>query len=69
MARTGKEANNPNSEPWYMTGVVFQYLYDYIKNFQEGKTVQENAEAFMLSIGITESEISAIRKNMLEDVK
>ena len=69
MARTGKSKDSPSSEPSYMTGVVFQYLYDYIKNFQSGKTLQENAEAFMLSIGITESEISAIRKNMLEDVK
>ena len=69
MARTGKSKDSPTSEPSYMTGVVFQYLYDYIKNFQPGKTLQENAEAFMLSIGITESEISAIRKNMLEDVK
>ena len=69
MARTGKSKDNPSSEPSYMTGVVFQYLYDYIKNFQSGKTLQENAEAFMLSIGITESEISAIRKNMLEDVR
>ena len=69
MARTGKSKDSPNSEPSYMTGVVFQYLYDYIKNFQPGKTLQENAEAFMLSIGITESEISAIRKNMLEDVR
>ncbi len=69
MARTGKSKDSPTSEPSYMTGVVFQYLYDYIKNFQSGKTLQENAEAFMLSIGITESEISAIRKNMLEDVK
>ena len=69
MARTGKSKDSPNSEPSYMTGVVFQYLYDYIKNFQPGKTLQENAEAFMLSIGITESEISAIRENMLEDVR
>ena len=69
MARTGKSKDSPTSEPSYMTGVVFQYLYDYIKNFQPQKTLQENAEAFMLSIGITESEISAIRKNMLEDVR
>ena len=67
MARTGKDVNNPNSHASYMVRVPFTALYNYILDFQEGKTLQENAEAFMLSIGITENEIAAIRENMLEE--
>lgn len=66
MARTGKDPNNPNSQPSYMVRFPFQTLYDYVKNFQEGKTLSENAEAFMKSIGISNAEIKSIKNNMLE---
>ena len=69
MARTGKKATDSKTIGAYMVGTPFKALYSYIKNFQKGKSLQENAEAFMLSIGVTEDEIAAIRANMLEEVK
>lgn len=55
--------------PKYMVDSAFTALYNYIDRYQRNKTLQENAEAFMLSIGITEAEIEAIKTNMLEEVK
>ena len=69
MARTGKDPNNGNSAAGYMVRYPFTALYNYIKNYQKNKSMSENAAAFMLSIGVTESEIKAIKKNMLEEVK
>lgn len=67
MARTGKDINNPNSQASYMVRFPFQALYDYVKNLDAGKTLQENAETFIRSLGITKAEIKAIKKNMLEE--
>ncbi|MBQ8726572.1 MAG: tyrosine-protein phosphatase [Clostridia bacterium] len=47
---------------------TFSSLYNYILNFIPGNTLAENAEAYMLSIGITQAEIDAIKVNMLEKV-
>lgn len=67
MARTGKDINNPNSQASYMVRFPFQALYDYVKNLDAGKTLQENAETFIRSLGITKAEIKAIKKNMLAE--
>ncbi|MBQ5929980.1 MAG: tyrosine-protein phosphatase, partial [Clostridia bacterium] len=69
MAKTGKDPDNPNSAAFYMVRAPFTALYTYIKDYQPKKTMQENAEAFMRSIGITAQEIAAIKANMLEEVK
>ena len=53
----------------YMVKNPFTALYKYIRDFEKEKSMQENAEAFMLSIGVTKDEIKAIRKNMLEKVQ
>ena len=66
MARTGK---NESQTAAYMVGSPFTTLYNYILQFEKGKSLQENAEAFMLSIGVTEKEINAIKNNMLEKVQ
>jgi hypothetical protein len=68
MSRTGKTQDRDNIGT-YMVGVPFTGLYRYIMNFQKNKTLQQNTEAFMLSIGITADEIAAIKANMLEEVK
>ena len=69
MAQTGKDPNNPNSAASYMVRSPFTALYNYIKDYQPKKTMQENAEAFVRSIGITDKEIFAIKANMLERVQ
>ena len=63
MSQTGTA---DNQTAMHMVGYAFNTLYNYIKNFQRNKTLAENAEAYMLSIGITQGEIDAIRNNMLE---
>ena len=45
----------------------FQAMYDYIDNYGAG-TVAENAEQFMLDIGVTQTEINSIKSIMLRDV-
>ena len=69
MSRTGKTKDHEGIIGQYMVSVPFTGLYRYIKNFQKNKTLQQNTEAFMLSIGITADEIAAIKANMLEEVK
>lgn len=69
MSRTGKTQDHLGVIGQYMVSVPFTGLYRYIKNFQKNKTLQQNTEAFMLSIGITADEIAAIKANMLEEVK
>ena len=68
MSRTGK-THDRDQIGQYMVSVPFTGLCRYIKNLQKNKTLQENTEAFMLSIGITAAEIAAIKANMLEEVK
>lgn len=68
MSRTGKDKYNANSRASYMVNFPFRTLYDYIKNYEKGKTLQQNAEAFLISIGITRAEIRDIKNNMLEEV-
>jgi protein-tyrosine phosphatase len=69
MARTGKQPSDRAQIAQYMVGLPFAQLYNYIKKLDKSKTMQENAETFMLSIGITANEIAAIKANMLEEVK
>lgn len=69
MARTGKTAEDREAMAAYMVGISFTVMYNYIKKFEPYKTLQKNAEAYMLSIGVTEEEIAAIKENMLEEVK
>ena len=69
MSRIGKREQDNGKSAEYMVGAPFTALYNYIKKFQANKSLQENAEAFMLSIGVTAQEIAAIRENMLEEVE
>lgn len=69
MSRLGKTDSQKAS---YMVKEPFTKLYNYIKDGefsqtpQTGNTLQDNAEAFMLSIGVTKGEIESIKANMLE---
>ncbi len=65
MSKKGKSDTQTAA---YMVNQPFTALYNYILHFKKGKTMQENAEAFMLSIGVTQDEIKSIKKNMLEKV-
>jgi protein tyrosine/serine phosphatase len=48
-------------------GTSYLYIKSYLKStYKQFSTYKERIEAFMLDIGITESEIAAIRANMLE---
>ena len=69
MSRLGKRPEDNGKSAAYMVSMPFTALYKYIKNFQPKKTMQENAEAYMLSIGVTAQEIASIKENMLEEVK
>ena len=69
MARTGKTPEDRANMAEYMVGTPFTALYNYIKKLEKYRTLQENAETFALSIGVTAEEIAAIRANMLEEVK
>lgn len=62
MSRTGKDERGAE----HMVGGAFKALYDFLANSNKNKTLQENAEAFMLYIGITQDEIDSIKENMLE---
>ncbi len=62
-------SNVRGDRPKYMVEVPFTALYNYIRDYSRGKSMQENAKAYMMSIGITEAEIEAIKTNMLEEVK
>ena len=44
---------------------TFTTLYDYIANYKKGGTLSQNTEQFMLDIGLTADEISAIKSNLL----
>lgn len=65
LSATGTMDNQTAS---HMVGVAFDGLYKYILNFAPQQSLSENAKAYMLSLGITEEEISAIKENMLEKV-
>ena len=52
----------------YMVGNAFTGLYTYIKNYGKG-TLSQNAERFMLDLGVTQTEIDSIRNIMLEEVQ
>lgn len=65
LSATGTLDNQTASQ---MVGVAFDGLYKYILNFAPQQSLSENAKAYMLSLGITEEEISAIKENMLEKV-
>jgi hypothetical protein len=69
MSRLGKSADKDGPSAASLVGLSFTALYNYIMNFRLNKTLQENAEKYMLSIGVTAEEIAAIRANMLEEVK
>ena len=69
MARTGKTPEDGKTPAKTKVGTAFMSLYYYIKAIDKKKTMQENTETFMLSIGITAEEIAAIKANMLEEVK
>jgi hypothetical protein len=69
MSRLGKRPEDNGASAEYMVGRPFTALYNYIKKLQANKTMQENAEAYMLSIGVTAEEIAAIKANMLEEAK
>ena len=45
---------------------LFTPLYEYIANFGTGKTLAENCEQFILSLGLTQQEILKIKANLLE---
>ena len=45
----------------------FNMLYNYVANYKDStKSLMENCEAFVLSLGLTKQEISQIRANLLE---
>lgn len=53
-----------------ISGLIDKYftnkLYNYVMTFSKDGTIQSGAEQYMLSIGITQEEIAAIRTLMLE---
>ena len=52
----------------YLVGTAFRCLYEYIYYYSSGN-LSQNAEKYMLDLGITKEEIASIKANMLEDVK
>lgn len=56
-----------NQTPTHMVGSAFRGMYNYIANYAKG-TLQENAEQFMLDLGVTAEEITSIREILLEEV-
>lgn len=69
VSMMSKKGKSETQTATYMVYMPFGNLYKYILNFEKGKTLQENAETFMLSIGVTKDEIKAIKANMLEKVQ
>ena len=49
-----------------MVGTNFANMYDQIQAYAPSGSFADACEAFMLSIGITQSEIDSIRANLKE---
>jgi hypothetical protein len=60
--------NLDGQTPSNMVGSAFADLYYYMKNYVKGNTLAQNAEKFMLDIGITQAEIDSIKSIMIEEV-
>lgn len=69
MSSVGKTLEDGPNKAQDMVSLAFTALYNYIKMYRPNKTMQQNAETFLLSIGLTETELDAIKENMLEEVK
>ncbi len=59
-------ARTEYSSAKWMTG-VFKTMYDNVQAYAPNGTMAEATEAFMLSIGVTQDEINAIREILLEE--
>jgi hypothetical protein len=59
--------NLDGQTPRSIVGGAFTTLYNYMKNYAKG-TLAQNAEKFMLDIGITQAEIDSIKSIMIEEV-
>ena len=55
--------------PSTMISTQFNPFRKSIQKYAKGKSLSEAARAFMISIGLTEEEIDAIRGNLTEDVR
>lgn len=58
-----------NQTAFDMINTAFRGMYNYVRYYTKSGSLADNVEAFMLDIGITKDEISAIKSNMLEEIK
>ena len=65
MSKSGT-GDNPTAA--HMVGTAFGRMYNYVRNFRYTDSLAKSAEIYMLSLGITEEEIAAIKNNMLEKI-
>ena len=64
LSAIGTSGNNLTTE--VMVGNNFSVLYDQVQNYAPSGTFADACEAFMLDLGITQSEIDTIRATLIE---